>query len=110
MIRRGGRADRTARVLPENIDGMVDELRESTKRTHGAQPIVSSKAWWRKTAGSNGTKKIDLSESGRGAPGWKATKREMVWNTLPLLNEQFHTLPTRGMGEVDVAPPSFEPG
>ena len=82
MIRRGGNTKRPTRVAPENIDGMVHQLRESNKRTHGGQPMIPSKAWWQKTAGANSESPGERPENGRGESGWKVTKRELEWDTL----------------------------
>ena len=41
LIRRGGgRKNRPTRIIPENVDGMVDQLRESNQSVHGEQPLV----------------------------------------------------------------------
>ena len=52
LIRRGGHKNRPTRITPENVDGMVDQLRESNQRVRGEQPLVGAKPWWQKTAGS----------------------------------------------------------
>ena len=76
-----GRApDETYANFPDNIDGMVGQMRESNKRTHGEQPLIPSNAWWQKTAGASRTSVGKTQEAGRGASGWKATKRELDWN------------------------------
>ena len=102
-IRRGGRAKRATRIMPENIDGAVDQLRERNKRTNGGHPIIPSKAWWQKTAGTYSSTTGEQPDSGRGAPGWKVTKMELGWNTLPQLHEEITQHPPSGEDEVDVA-------
>ena len=64
LIRRGGHVKRDARLAPENVDGVIDQLRESNKRKHGEQPIVHSKAWWRETSGAYSANSDDQSDSG----------------------------------------------
>ena len=65
------------RIAPGNIDSMADQLRESNHRSHGEQPIVTSKAWWGKTAGSMNPTTIPRKEIGR--PDWESTKRRLDW-------------------------------
>lgn len=52
LIRRGGHRNRPTRIATENVDGMVDHLRGPNQRVRGKQPLVTTKAWWGKTAGS----------------------------------------------------------
>ena len=57
LIRRGGHKNRSTRIAPGNVDGMVDQLRDSNQRVYGEQPLVNTKAWWRENGwvlGDNG--------------------------------------------------------
>lgn len=77
LIRRGGNKKRPARVSPENIDGVVDQLRETNQRAHGAQPLVATKALWQKTAGANaGMNTLDGKPH---RPNWESTRRQLNW-------------------------------
>ena len=87
MIGRGGHVKRDARIAPGNIDGVVDQLRGSNKRTHGEHPIVPSKAWWRKTAGAYSANIGDQADIGHVVHGWKVTKRELNWDALNQLTD-----------------------
>ena len=106
ILRRGGHSNRQTRLLPGNIDGVVGQLREINKRTHGAHPLIPSNAWWRKTAGASGAAGVGRPVSARGVPGWEMAKREMDWNTIECLDEQFTPKPIPGKEEVDVPPSS----
>ena len=56
---------------------MVDQLREANQRVRGEQPLIPTKAWWRKTAGAHPEY---LGESAPDQPsGWKNTKRQLDW-------------------------------
>ena len=79
LIRRGWRKNRNTRILPEHVDGMVAQLRETNQRVHGEQPIAENHAWWQKTAGSQHTlDKMRRPAPGPGA-GWETTKRTPDW-------------------------------
>ena len=83
LIRRGGRKNRPTRIAPGNVDGVVDQLRESNQRVHGEQPLVGAKPWWQKKAGSlNRTPEMSQAE-------WKTTKRVLDWaSVIPPLKEK----------------------
>ena len=69
MISRCGHVKRDALITPENIDGAVDQLRESNKRTHGAHPIVPSQEWWQETSGAYSANIGNQVDIGQVAPG-----------------------------------------
>ena len=106
MIRRGGRRKRPVRIIPENIDGMADQLRESIKRTHGGNPLIPSNAWRPKTDGASRTSIGETLEAGRGSSGRKATKRELDWNGT-LVNGNGKMPPSLLRGEDGMEDASF---
>ena len=70
--------NRPTRIAPGNGDGMVDQLREANQRTHGAQPLIPTKACWQKTAGAS---QVPEGVDGQAMPtGWKSTKRQLGWS------------------------------
>ena len=102
LVRRGGHVKREYRIAPGNIDGAIDQLRESNKRTHGERPIAPSKAWWKKTAGAySGNfegQSCNISDT-----GWKVGKRDFDWNSLHQKMEGRDAAPSDGKGNVEVA-------
>ena len=87
MVRRGGHAVRDSRISPGNIDGAIDQLRGSDKRTHGGHPIAPSKAWRQKPAVAYSVNLSDHAESGQVSPGWGVTKRELNWDAINQLTD-----------------------
>ena len=76
---RGGSKNRSTRVLPGHLGGMVAQLRDSNLRAHGAQPLVNTRSWRQQTSGSQNVMG-DTRETERGqVSGWKATKRAPGW-------------------------------
>ena len=76
LIRRGGRKNRSARIDPENVDGVAGQLRDSNQKVHGEQSLTTTKAWWQKTAGS-ANRPLDTRKS-----AWKHTKRQLDWKSV----------------------------
>lgn len=90
LTRRGGRRSRSARILPENFDGVVAQLRDTNQRIRGEQPLVATNSWWQKTAGSlNIAEKTRIAEPGP-VSGWKVAKRMLDWakaNQVPIAKD-----------------------
>ena len=76
LIRRGGHKNRPTRITPGNVDGMVDQLRESNHRVRGEQPLVGAKPWWQMTAGSVNR------PQGTPQNNWKTTRRVLDWPSV----------------------------
>ena len=104
MIRRGGHVKRESRIAPENIDGAIDQLRGSNKRTHGEQPIAPSKAWWQKTDGPHSGNLNDQSCNGNPEPGWKVAKRDLNWGAINQRADNPEKLPPDGRNKVELSP------
>lgn len=87
LTRRGERKNRNTRILPDHVDGMVAQLRETNQRVHGEQPIVANHDWWQKTAVSQNTLGKPTVKGAAPVPGWGITKRELDWTKVDKMIE-----------------------
>ena len=99
LIRRGGRKNRPTRIDPENVDGVVDQLRESNHRVRGGQPLVGVKPWRQKTTGAaDRTLEIPQTDLGN-------TKRVLDWASVihPLSKKGDEAETTGGRSDEETA-------
>ena len=106
LVRRGERKNRPSRVLPGDVDGIIDKLRENNQRHHGEQPLVPPKAWWPKATGSADSA-APTPDSPQTTKESKSAKRDLEWESLRSYGKTSRLpapLPGEGKGGC-VAPP-----